>query len=65
MNLSNICEVPSFLRVMLILKYLFKIVCIVVPLIIIITTIISLFKSITSGKDEDLKDTFKLGVKKI
>lgn len=65
MNLSNICEVPSFLRVMLILKYLFKIVCIVVPIIIIITTIISLFKSVTSGKDEDLKDTFKLGVRKI
>lgn len=65
MNLSNICEVPSFLRVMLILKYLFKIACILVPIIITITVIASLVKAVTSGKDDDLKDTFKLGVRKI
>ncbi len=65
MNLSNICEIPSFLRVMLILKHGFKIACIIIPIIIVITIIISLFKAITSGKDEDLKDTFKVGVRKI
>ncbi len=64
-SLSNICEIPAFLRTMLILKYAFKIACIMVPIIIIITVIISLFKSITSGKDEDLKETFKLSVRKI
>ena len=65
MNFSNICEIPSFLRVMLILKHMFKIVCIMVPIIIIITTIVKLFKSITSGKEEDLKETFVVGVRKI
>ena len=65
MNFSNICEIPSFLRVMLILKNVFKIVCILVPIVIIITTIVKLFKAITSGKDDDLKETFVVGVRKI
>jgi len=64
-SLSNICEIPAFLRTMLIFKHLFKIACIMVPIIIIITVIISLFKAITSGKDEDLKEIFKVGIRKI
>ena len=64
-SLTNICEVPAFLRVMLILKYCFKIACILVPVIIIITMIVTIFKAIISGKEEDLKASFPTFVKKV
>ena len=64
-SLGNFCEIPAFLRVMLILKYAFKIVCIIVPIIIIITTIISLFKPIISGNEDDAKMSFKVFVRRV
>ena len=64
-SLLNVCESPSFLRVLLILKHAFKIVCVVVPLIIIITVIKSLIKPITSGNDDEIKEVFKVSVRKI
>ena len=64
-SLTNICEVPAFLRVMLIFKIAFKIVCIIVPIIIIISTIISLFKPIISGQEDDAKMSFKVFVRRV
>ena len=51
----NYCENPATLRVLLIVKYCFQILLVVVPIIVIITSIITFFKPIISGKEDDLK----------
>ena len=61
----NYCENPSMLRVMLIIKYCFQILLIVLPIIVIITSLITFFKPILSGKDEDLTNSGKVLVKKL
>ena len=52
----SFCEIPSYLRAMYIIKTLLKIVLIVAPLVVIITSIFSFFKLVTSGKVEDLRN---------
>ena len=61
----NYCENPSMLRVMLIIKYCFKILLTVLPIIVIITALVTFFKPIISGKDDDIKASAKVLVKKI
>ncbi len=63
--LSAFCDKSYIVQILLIVKTIFTIACYLVPTIIIIVTIINLFKAITSGKDEDLKDNFKIGVRRI
>ena len=46
-------------------KLFFKLICYVVPPIIIITSSVNLYKSVHSGKSDDLKDGMKQLVKKI
>lgn len=64
-SLTEICEVPAFLRVMLILKNCFKIACILVPIIIMITIIMSISKVVISGKQDEIKENIPTYVKKI
>ena len=63
--LSAFCDKSYIVQILLIVKTIFTIACYLVPTIIIIVTIINLFKAITSGKDEDLKDNFKREDQKI
>ena len=49
--LFDICNDSGFLTVFLILKYLFSIICTVIPLILIYRCIVPLFKAVTSGKE--------------
>ena len=63
--LLALCDKSYIVQIMLIVKTFFKLACYIIPAIVIITTIAKLFNPITSGKDEDLKDTFKVGVRKI
>ena len=59
------CDRSYIVEILLIVKTFFKIACYIVPAIIMIVTIVHLFKAITSGKDDDLKDNFKVFVKRI
>ena len=59
------CDKSYIVQIMLIVKTFLKIVCYIAPPIIIITSIITFFKAITSGKEEDLKDSGKLLVRRI
>jgi hypothetical protein len=65
MNLIDMCTNPYILRVMYILVASIKIVCIIVPIIIIGTTMIKAFQAVVSGKDDDLKAILPISVKKI
>lgn len=61
----SLCDKSYIVQIMLIVKTFFKLACYIIPVIVIITTIVNLFKPITSGKDEELKDNFKIAVRKI
>lgn len=61
----RICEYGGVLRTLKILGMALNIIKIVIPLIIIGTAMISVFKTVSSGKAEDLKGSFSLIVKKI
>lgn len=58
------CEYPGVRRTFMILGLLINIVKIVIPLIIIITGIITLSKTIISGKVDDLKASINVLIKK-
>lgn len=58
------CEYPGVRRTFMILGLLINIVKIVIPLIIIITGIITLSKTIISGKADDLKVSINVLIKK-
>jgi len=60
-----LCDKSYMVQVFLVIKLFLKLACIIVPIIIIIVTIINLTKSIQTGKDEDLKEAFKVTVKRI
>lgn len=59
------CEYAGVLRTFKIIGMCINIVKIVVPLIIIGTAMVSIFKTVTSGKADDLKGSFSLIVKKL
>ena len=61
----SFCDKSWIVEMLLIIKTLFKIACYIIPVIIIIVSIIGIFKAIKSGKEEDLFDNFKLLVKRI
>lgn len=64
--IDSFCKTSGGLRTLLMLKYVLKILFIVVPLIIIITSIISLAKSVTSNKtEEEMKNFVGIFVKKM
>ena len=65
MNLVDICTDPYILRVLYILRTVISIVCILVPIIIMITIIMKAFSAVTSGKDDDLKNLLPASSKKI
>lgn len=65
MNLVDFCTNPGFLRLILVANIIFKIITIIVPIIIIITVMISAFKAVTSGKEDDLKKLVPGAGKKI
>ncbi len=59
------CAKSWEVQLMLLIKIFFKLVCYIVPPIIIIASVIGFTKPVTSGKEEDLKDNGKLLVKRI
>lgn len=61
MNLGNLCTTSGVLTLFLILKYAFVIICTLVPIIVIIRSIVTLFPVIISGDKikESLVSIFK------
>ncbi len=62
-DLTKMCEISNVVRVFYIVKILFKIVCILVPIILIIVTGIDLFKNVISG--DKLNNKLVLFVKRL
>ena len=63
--LLALCDKSSIVEIMLIVKTLFKIACYMAPLLVIIISIIHIFKTVMNGKDDDLKDALKVTVKRV
>ncbi len=61
----SICEKSYMVQIFLIIKIFFKMLCILAPIIIIIASIYSVFKTIKSGKDEDIKDNLTMLVRRV
>ncbi len=59
------CDKSYIVEIMLIIKTIFKIGCYIAPLIVIIISMIHIFKSVTNGKDEDFKEALKVTVKRV
>ena len=59
------CDKSYIVEILLIIKTLFKIGCYITPLIVIIVSMIHIFKSVTNGKDEDLIEALKVTAKRI
>jgi len=60
-----LCDKSYIVQIMLIIKTIFKLACYITPIIVIIISIIHIFKVVTNGKEEDLKDAFKVSIKRI
>lgn len=65
MNLIDMCTNPYILRVLYILVIVLRIVCIVVPIIIVATTMMKAFQTVISGKEDSLKEMLPFTLKKI
>ncbi len=63
--LLSLCDKSYIVQVMLIVKTVFKLLCYLAPLIIIIISSIHIFKIVMNGKEDDLKDALKVTVKRI
>ncbi len=63
--LLSLCDKSYIVQVMLIVKTVFKLLCYLAPLIIIIISSIHIFKVVLNGKEDDLKDALKVTVKRI
>jgi len=59
------CDKSYIVEILLIIKTIFKIACYITPLLVIIVSMIHIFKSVLNGKEEDLKDSLKVTVKRI
>lgn len=63
--LTLFCENSGVLRVIYFMKILFNIILVVLPLIVIITSTISIFKVVMDGKSDTMKASILQGFKKI
>ncbi|MBQ4031678.1 MAG: hypothetical protein II625_07975 [Bacilli bacterium] len=63
--LLALCDKSYMMQVILIVKTFFKFACYLAPIIVIIISIIHIFKVVMNGKEDDLKEAFKVTVKRI
>ena len=60
-----LCDKSYIVQIMLIVKIVFKLACYIAPIIVIIISIIHIFKVVMNGKEDDLKEALKVTVKRI
>ena len=61
----DFCNSSGVLKVFYILKLMLHIAFIIIPLIIIFTTIINLFKVVINGKEDSFKEILSITIKKL
>lgn len=61
----SICDKSYLMQIILIVKTFFKIACLLAPFLVMFFSIIGTFKIVQSGKEEDLKDYFKVSIKRL
>ena len=49
------CADTTMLQVMGIVRFIMRVICIIVPIVMIVLGTIDLFKAVTAGKEEDIK----------
>lgn len=54
-QILSICDKSYMVQLLVLVKLFFKLACYIIPPVVIIITTIDFFKSMTSGKEEDLK----------
>ena len=65
MLILGFCDKSYIMQVMLIVKIIFKLLCLLAPIIIIIVSSIHLFKIVLNGQEDDLKEALRVSVKRI
>jgi len=65
MPIFDLCETAGFLRVLLLLKYFFRAICIITPLLLMVPITVQLFKCVVSGNQDDLKALVPMATKKL
>ena len=65
MYLLNFCESSGLLRVFYILKICLSLVTTILPIIVMAMFMINVFKVVTDGKSDSLKEVFTLNVKRL
>ncbi len=63
--LAAVCEEVAVQRVMGIVKLIMNVICIVVPIVLILLGSFDLFKAVTAGKDDDIKNKQKTLIKRV
>lgn len=63
--LLSICDNPTILEVMRVIKIFVRIITIVVPIILIVSSMIMLVREMTGGKDDLLSNSLKIFVTKL
>ena len=61
----SFCNKSYIVQIMLIVKTIFKIACYLAPVLVIIASMIHIFKIVMSGKEDDFKEALKITVKRI
>lgn len=61
----DVCAQPTVAQVMGVVNLIMKIICIIVPIVLIIMGSFDLFKAVTAGKDEDIKKKQQTLIKRI
>ncbi len=64
-QILSICDKSYMVQLLVLVKLFFKLACYIIPPVVIIITTIDFFKSMTSGKEEDLKANGKAMVHRI
>lgn len=63
--LVEVCKDDTVLKVMGIVKLIMNVICIVVPIVLIVMGSFDLFRAVTAGKDEDIKNKQQTLIKRI
>lgn len=63
--LDNMCANYDFLRIVQVVMNVFRIICIIVPIILILMISIDFGKSVIAGKEEDMSKNIHLVIKRI
>ncbi len=62
---TNVCENVPILRILYFIEQLIKIVCFIIPMLLIVITTINLSKNIIANKEDEMTQNLRLVIKKI